>query len=158
MSSVSACLSTSLAGARVTCPSIEADHSRSSMPGVRAQKALTVGRYFQTLFFCGTGYTLCGLVTEEQGKSLRDVCSDWTRFPYMTSVYTHGNSGNSDTCVSIVVDMIYRTARIEQGGRELASWSNLPDRVFVAAAFKRNTERGAILMPAMHWKVVEVEQ
>ena len=153
MDGASRCLELSMHDTRITCPSVETDHAASSMPGVRCDKALTFGQYFQTIYFVGTGYTLCGLVTEAQSLQLPHVGDDFGRCPYMAMCEVTG----SRRSVSIMVDMVTRTGSVHQNGRELASWKDLPDRVYVAIAFKRNTAREAILMPAMHTKTVEIE-
>ena len=156
MNGASRVLELSMHGTRIACPSVENDHGAASMPGVRCEKALTIGRYFQTIYFVGSGYTLCGLVTEAQSLHLPHVSNNFNVCPYMTpcDITGHSRSGMS---VSIMVDMVTRTGSLHQDGRELASWKDPPDRVYVAIAFKRNTAREAILMPAMHTKTVEIE-
>ena len=154
MDGASRCLELSMHDTRITCPSVETDHATSSMPGVRCDKALTFGQYFQTIYFVGTGYTLCGLVTEAQSLQLPHVGDNFSRCPYMAMC---DFSGDSRWSVSIMVDMVTRTGSLHQDGKKFASWQGLPDRVYVAIALKRVTTREAILMPAMHTKTVEIE-
>ena len=55
-------------------------------------------------------------------------------------------------------DMVERCAKLyiseKDASRQLEPdkvWENIPDKVWVAVAFKRNSKREAVLMPCIHW-------
>ena len=157
----------------VTCPSVETQHEYASMPGVRGQHAITTGHSSQPILIRGSGYTLIGLVggSNEESDALKS-CNDWTKLPMMKIVGPSYSSGGyarrreAEVTAVLDIDMINRKAElyVPRIGDVAATaeaevhqtWENLPDRVFVAVAMKRNTEREAVLLPRTHWDVVEV--
>ena len=156
LSSTSPVVQVSTDGARVTCPSIEeehARHARNSMPGVRGRRAMTRGRYVQPIYITGTGYTFCGVVDETQAEILDTIGHDFTKFPYMWPLCL----SEQHHTISIQVDMVARKAKLFVGSELQKTWDKIPDRVFIAAAFKRTSARTAVLLPAIHWRVVQTE-
>jgi len=151
--------------ASFTCLAVEDDYS-SSMPGVHDQVAMEKGIYSQSIWLTGEGYTLVGLVSSDKEKAALKFCRSWSNLPFM-SIIGYGR----DHCLTIYVDMINRKAQLyradasnrayldNEPGTSLEperEWDNLPDRLWVAVAMKRNSMREAILLPCTHWEVEEI--
>lgn len=134
---------TSDASFRVQC--IDEDHDYgASMPGVHATIPFERGVYRQEISLEGSGYTLVGLVASDEEKTTLRLAEDWGKLPSMTG------AGFEGQIITIDVDMNERKATLR--GRDLEHvYENLPSKVWVACALKRNTERKAILMPCLHW-------
>jgi hypothetical protein len=146
----------------VICESVESDHSLSSMPGVHTVGVIDKGKTTQSIWIKGCGYTLVGLVSSDEEKQhvRRRAIHDWSRLPYMTQVHNEGNE-DEGAVVTIEIDLVERNAKnfvSTNGDSELLKphivWTDIPDNVWVAFAFKRNSAREAVLMPCSHWSVV----
>ena len=144
------------------CSSVEVQHSGNSMPGVHALGVIDSGRTTQSIWMKGSGYTLVGLVTNEAEKN--QLCyragDDWSKLPWMTVTSTYGNDESQGDILTIEVDMIERRAKLYISDKDASHqlepfkvWENIPDKVWVAIAFKRNSSREAVLMPCIHWKI-----
>jgi len=147
-----------------TCRSIE-DVDGCDMPGIFARDPFEeTGLFSQSILIKGGGYTLIGFVSTDDEKQylLTQAISDWTKFPLMKSV------GFEDAYKTYTfnVDMVNRTAELYSGSQEpvetatasselepIVKWENLPEKLWLGVAFKRNTEREAVLLPGTHWKV-----
>ena len=145
----------------VICESIESAHSLSQMPGVHTLGVIDKGKTTQSMWIKGCGYTLPGLVSSDEEKQhvRRNAGSDWNKLPYMTPVYYEGNE-DEGAVVTIEIDMVERNAKLfvsTKGDSKLLEphtvWTDLPDNVWVAFAFKRNSAREAVLMPCSVWCV-----
>jgi hypothetical protein len=108
------------------------------------------------------GYTLVGLVTsEDQKQHLRKHAGyDWDSLPMMEIVHTRNENANEGDICTIEVDMIERRAELyhsskcsEQRLEPVKVWADLPERVWIGVAFKRNSGREAVLMPCIHWNM-----
>uniref|UniRef100_A0A7S1ZNI0 Uncharacterized protein n=1 Tax=Trieres chinensis TaxID=1514140 RepID=A0A7S1ZNI0_TRICV len=145
----------------VICKSVEEDHENNCMPGVHTESAMWTGRTTQSIWFKGRGYTLAGLVSSDEEKKhvRRHAGIGWDKLRFMRPV-CHGYAETEGAVVTINVDMVSRRAelflsrpndsnKLEQTPQ--AIWTDLPDKVWVAVAFKRNSAREAVLMPCMHW-------
>jgi len=149
----------------VLCQSIETAHSYSSMPGVHTEACITKGRTIQSIWIKGSGYTLAGLVSSDDQKQhvRRRAGHDWNRLPYMTPAGYHGSSKDEGYVVTMEVDMIAKSAQLYISSKNdslklikpYKTWTDLPDAVWVAIAFKRNSAREAVLMPCSIWNVTE---
>jgi hypothetical protein len=145
----------------VMCESVESAHSLSQMPGVHTLGVIDKGKTTQSMWIKGWGYTLAGLVSSDEEKQhvRRRAGGDWNKLPYMTTVY-NGINEDDGVVVTIEIDMVERDAKLfvsEKGDSKLLKphtvWTDLPDNVWVAFAFKRNSAREAVLMPCSHWNV-----
>jgi hypothetical protein len=146
------------------CPSVENEHSLASMPGVHGQTAMDKGMYSQSIFLKGSGYVLAGFVSSDEEKYALKSC-DGTSTPLMTIVNNQTDSTHEHS-LTLHVDMVTRTAKLYMGnvrdggpGEKLEAyhvWENLPPRVWVAVAMKRNSNREAVLLPCSHWDVQEI--
>lgn len=145
----------------VICPSVEIS-SGNCMPGVHSLGAIEGGRTTQSIWIKGVGYTLVGLVTSESEKHhIRHKAYDsWDELSMMKTIST-GNEDEGEVC-TIEVDMITKRAELyisswcnadTQHLQPVTVWTNLPDKVWVAVAFKRNSGREAVLMPCAHWSM-----
>lgn len=147
------------------CQSVK-NQGGNHMPGVHAIGAIDNGRTTQSIWLKGSGYGLVGLVTNDEEKyALRHrVGHDFTKVPYMTA--THMSCTETQGVVyTIEVDMIERRAELYISSKESIGmvephtvWENLPDTVWVAVAFKRNSGREAVLMPCLHHNMKEISQ
>lgn len=146
----------------VVCDSIEACHHGNDMPGVYARGAIDNGRTTQSIWVKGAGYTMVGLVTcdDEKNALRRCVGSDWGKVPMMTNVFHSDNGESKGDVFTIEVDMMERRAELYVSSKDSSRrlepeqvWEDLPDKVWVAVAFKRNTGREAVLMPCIHWNM-----
>lgn len=146
----------------VICPSVEIS-SGNCMPGVHSLGAIEGGRTTQSIWIKGAGYTLVGLVTSESEKHhIRHKGGDsWDELSMMEIVPTYGDEDEGEVC-TIEVDMIEKRAELyissmcstdTQHLQPVTVWTNLPDKVWVAVAFKRNSGREAVLMPCVHWSM-----
>jgi len=151
----------------VLCQSIETAHSYSSMPGVHTEACITRGKTTQSIWVKGVGYTLVGLVSsEEQKQHVRRSCAKhgWDKLPYMTTSY-YGSSKDEGYVITIEVDMIEKCAKLFVSNKSDSLkqikpkkvWTDLPDTVWIAIAFKRNSAREAVLMPCSIFNVTEEE-
>ena len=143
----------------VICSSVEIS-SGNCMPGVHSLGAIEQGRTTQSIWIKGGGYTLVGLVTSESEKHhIRHKAGErWDELSMMKCTCTSHNEDEGEV-VTIEVDMIekraelYTSSNCSTGTQHLqpvAVWTNLPDKVWVAVAFKRNSGREAALMPCVH--------
>ena len=136
------------------CPSVEEEHSLASMPGVHGQTAMDKGIYSQSIWLRGGGFILAGFVSSAVEKDALKSCDDWTGLPLMQNLYF-------DNALTLHVNMVTRTAKLYNGnsrgsrilpGEKLQAcrvWENLPPRVWVAVAMKRNTNCEAVLCLAL---------
>jgi hypothetical protein len=146
------------------CPSVEEEHSLACMPGVHGQTAMDKGMYSQSIWLKGTGYVLAGFVSSDAEKDALKRCDDWRMLPLMQNLC-------SENAVTLHVDMVTHTAKLYNGnsigpergqnlpGEKLEAshvWENLPPKVRVAVAMKRNTNREIVLLPCSHWDVQEI--
>ncbi|KAL7531868.1 hypothetical protein ACHAXR_004281 [Thalassiosira sp. AJA248-18] len=138
----------------------------NSMPGVHSLGAIDKGRTTQSIWLKGTGYALVGLVTsEEEKKALRHHGGDdFTQMPLMTSIFSPHEDDREGDVFTIEIDMIERRAKLYVSDKDSSRilephqvWEGLPDRVWVAIAFKRNSGREAVLMPCIHCDMTEGE-
>lgn len=145
----------------VVCGSVD-QQGGNDMPGVHSLGAIDNGRTTQSVWMKGSGYTLFGLVTcEEEKRALRHHAgADWTKLPFMTPTYNTDGDERAGDIFTIEVDMIERNAKLyisdSQSSRLLEPhtvWEHLPDKVWIAIAFKRNSGREAVLMPCIHWNL-----
>ena len=109
----------------------------------------------------GCGYTLAGLVSSDEEKHhvRRKAIYDWDKLPYMTIV-SHGCNEDEGDVITIEIDMVERNAKLFVSGmgdskllKPHTVWTDLPDNVWVAFAFKRNSAREAVLIPCSVWCV-----
>jgi len=144
----------------VICDSVESCHHGNDMPGVHAEGAIDNGRTTQSIWVKGAGYTLVGLVTSDDEKNAlcRHAGADWSKMPLMTNVFSAHSDESKGDVFTIEVDMMERRAVLYVSGKDSSRrlepekvWENLPDKVWVAVAFKRNSGREAVLMPCIHW-------
>ena len=149
----------------VVCESVY-EIGGNDMPGVHSEGAITNGRTTQSIWMKGMGYTLVGLVTSEEEKiALRHHAGrDFTKMPMMTSVFSPHSDEREGDVFTLEVDMIERRAELfisdKDSSRQLTphtTWENLPDEVWVAVAFKRNSGREAVLMPCIHHNIMAEE-
>ena len=141
----------------VICSSVEIS-SGNCMPGVHSLGAIEGGRTTQSVWIKGEGYTLVGLVTSESEKHhIRHKAYDsWDELSMMEIMHTaSGNKDEGEVC-TIEVDMIEKRAELYISSKcstlqPVTVWTNLPDKVWVAVAFKRNSGREAVLMPCVRW-------
>jgi hypothetical protein len=147
----------------VICESIESAYSLSQMPGVHTSGVIDKGRTTQSIWMKGCGYTLAGLVSSDEEKQhvRRRAGGNWDKLPYMTPVHHSVSNENEGSVVTIEIDMVEHNAKLfvsEKGDSGLLKphtvWTDLPDNVWVAFAFKRNSAREVVLMPCSHWCVV----
>mmetsp|Transcript_7004 Transcript_7004/g.6817 ORF Transcript_7004/g.6817 Transcript_7004/m.6817 type:complete len:84 (+) Transcript_7004:933-1184(+) len=81
----------------------------------------------------------------------------------MTPAGYHGSSKDEGYVVTMEVDMIAKSAQLYISSKNdslklikpYKTWTDLPDAVWVAIAFKRNSAREAVLMPCSIWNVTE---
>eukprot|EP00571_Detonula_confervacea_P003471 CAMPEP_0172329068 /NCGR_PEP_ID=MMETSP1058-20130122/60681_1 /TAXON_ID=83371 /ORGANISM="Detonula confervacea, Strain CCMP 353" /LENGTH=434 /DNA_ID=CAMNT_0013046215 /DNA_START=247 /DNA_END=1552 /DNA_ORIENTATION=+ len=146
----------------VICDSVESCHHGNDMPGVHAEGAIDNGRTTQSIWVKGAGYTLVGLVTSDDEKNAlcRHAGADWSKMPLMTNVFSAHSDESKGDVFTIEVDMMERRAVLYVSGKDSSRrlepekvWENLPDKVWVAVAFKRNSGREAVLMPCIHWNM-----
>ncbi|KAL7546567.1 hypothetical protein ACHAWF_009901, partial [Thalassiosira exigua] len=146
----------------VVSDSIERQYSGNCMPGVHAKGTIDRGRTTQSVWIKGAGYTLVGLVTSDEEK--KALCHNAGRglkkLPFMTCIYSTDDDDRKVDAFTIEVDMTERRAELyvsrNASSRLIkphAVWENLPGKVWVAVAFKRNSRREAILAPCIHWKM-----
>jgi len=135
----------------------------NNMPGVHARGAIDNGRSTQSIWLKGAGYTLVGLVTSEEEKQAlrRHAGADFTKMPLMTSIYSSDGDERKGDVFTIEVDMTERRAKLYVSDMDSSHllkphtvWEDLPDKVWVAVAFKRNSGREAVLMPCIHWNIM----
>lgn len=136
------------------------------MPGVHAEGAIDKGRTTQSIWIKGEGYTRVGLVSSEEEKLhvRQKAGDDWQLQPYMHNCYCgRGWDTNKGIVVTIDVDMVDRQAELYVSGpndsrllQPEVVWTDLPEKVWVAASFKRNSAREAVLMPSSVWNVSEM--
>ena len=145
----------------VICESIESAHSLSQMPGVHTLGVIDKGKTTQSMWIKGCGYTLAGLVSSDEEKQhvRRRAGSNWDKLPYMTIV-SHGCNEDEGDVITIEIDMVERNAKLFVSTKDDSKllkphtvWTDLPDKVWVALAFKRNSAREAVLMPCSQWCV-----
>lgn len=139
---------------KFSCRSVEQDY-RAAMPGVCGVSPMESGYYTQSIALRGVGYTLVGLVSSDEEKKELKYCNNWHKLPFMSPAASC--CGILGTAVTIQVDMVNRRAELYDGdamhdamrsqGKPIHVWENLPDKVWVAAATKRNSEREVILLP-----------
>ncbi|KAL7544949.1 hypothetical protein ACHAWF_008318 [Thalassiosira exigua] len=144
----------------VLCSSIE-HYGGNCMPGVHALGTIDKGRTTQSIWVKGAGYTLVGLVTSDEEKDAlihRAGNSDFSKMPFMTMVFSSDRDEQKGDAFTIEVDMKERRAELyvsDNASSRLITphkvWENLPDKVWVAVAFKRNSGREAVLLPCIHW-------
>jgi hypothetical protein len=105
---------------------------------------------------------LFGLVTSEEEKYfLRNhAVHDWEKLPFMTCAFSADGDERAGDIYTIEVDMIERNAKLYISDRQSSRllephkvWEGLPDKVWIAIAFKRNSGREAVLMPCIHWNL-----
>lgn len=134
----------------------------NSMPGVHSLGHIDGGRTSQSIWMKGAGYTLVGLVTSEEEKDAvrLNAGDDWSRLPFMTCVYSANGDDRAGDVFTIEVDMVDRRAELyvseKDSERQLEPhtvWEGLPEKVWIAIAFKRNSAREAVLMPCTLWKM-----
>jgi len=147
----------------VVCESVD-EVGGNDMPGVYSSGAISNGRTTQSIWMKGKGYTLVGLVTcDEEKAALRHRAGeDFRQMPLMSCVYSAHRDAREGDVFTIEVDMIERRAVLfisdKDASRQLMphkTWEGLPEKVWVAVAFKRNSEREAVLMPCIHHNVTE---
>lgn len=142
----------------VICGSVEHCHGGNSMPGVHALGDIDKGRVTQSIWLKGMGYALVGLVTSEAEKHA--VCHtaghDFAQLPLMKPIFSRHHDEREGDVFTIEVDMTERRAKLFVSDRDAirlaepqAEWTGLPERVWVAVAFKRNSGREAVLMPCI---------
>ena len=140
----------------VMCCSVETSTGHC-MPGIHTLGAIERGRTTQSIWIKGVGYTLVGLVSSESEKyHLRHkVHGSWEELSMM-KIVAHADKEENGVVCTIEVDMIKKRARLYTSSnfstRHLQLdqvWENLPDKVWVAVAFKRNSGREAVLMPCV---------
>ena len=145
----------------VICESIESTHSLSAMPGAHTLGVIDKGKTTQSMWIKGCGYTLAGLVSSDEEKYhvRRRAIHDWDKLPYMTIV-SHGCNEDEGDVITIEIDMVERNAKLFVSTKDDSKllkphtvWTDLPDKVWVALAFKRNSAREAVLMPCSQWCV-----
>ena len=143
----------------VLCQSVE-NNSGNDFPGVHSLGVIENGRTTQSIWMKGSGYGLVGLVTNDAEKNA--LChragADYTKMPWMTNAPFYGMSESQGQVFTIEIDMVERCAKLyiseKDASRQLEPhkvWENIPDKVWVAVAFKRNSKREAVLMPCIHW-------
>ena len=144
----------------VICSSVE-DSGGNSMPGVHSFGAIESGCTTQSIRIKGVGYTLEGLVANDTEKHhiRKDAGSGWDELPMMEIVHSASNECEGEVC-TIEVDMLERRAELyhslkgsTQKLKPIKVWNNLPEKVWIAVAFKRNSGREAVLMPCVHWSM-----
>jgi hypothetical protein len=128
------------------------------MPGIHSLGAIERGRITQSIWIKGVGYTLVGLVTSESEKyHLQHIHGSWKELSMMKIVRSADKEEKGVVC-TIEVDMIEKRAKLYTSSNEYFStrnlqpdhvWENLPDKVWVAVALKRNSGREAVLMPCV---------
>jgi len=147
----------------VVCESVD-EVGGNDMPGVYSSGAISNGRTTQSIWMKGKGYTLVGLVTcDEEKAALRHRAGkDFRQMPMMTNVYSAHWDAREGDVFTIEVDMIERRAELFISDKDAShqltphiTWEGLPEKVWVAVAFKRNSEREAVLMPCIHHNVTE---
>ena len=140
----------------VSFPSIEQEHSLNSMPGIYSKEPMVSGRYVQTMFVTGNGYTRVGVITHEQKtQHLSAHGRDWSPFTMMTFAHSHAEDPSSGCSILIMVDFTTRLVSIFCDGQTTA----LPMEVrppgapqlqlHFAVACKRCTQRSVRLLPAL---------
>ena len=132
------------------------------MPGVHAERPIDKGTATQSISIKGVGITLAGYTDEEKEQIRRRAGDDFAKSPYMEMVPC-GSRLNDGCIVTIEIDMVERKAElfVTQKNDSLllkpkVVWTDLPDKVWVAVAFKRPSAREAILMPCSHRNVTEI--
>lgn len=157
------------------CPSVEDGHSLAAVPGVCGTVPMEKGLYVQPILCKGSYcYTLTGLVgSDEEKRGLKNMMS-WANHPFVGLVGGIG-SRNGPNVATLHVDMVNRRAELYRptdygnyiagtaGNEEMRNrtepfhvWENLPPKVWVCVAMKRNNKTEAVLLPCSHWNLEEI--